>query len=157
LGAWPLELNGIKPAFVERIQAYLVKALHEAKVHTSWINPIAAYDDAVCQFATRILDERESAAFLDDFRTFQRRVSHYGLFNSLSQTLLRLTAPAVPDTYEGTELWVFSLVDPDNRRPVDYDYRQRLLAEVKTRAASGDLPAFARELTEEREDGRIKL
>src|SRR5262249_39191959 len=157
LGAWPLDPNEEGEAFVGRIQEYLVKALHEAKVHTSWINPNAAYDDAVAQFAARILDP-DNAAFLDDFRPFQQRVSHYGLFNSLSQTLLRLTAPGVPDTYQGTELWDFSLVDPDSRRPVDYECRPRLLAGLKERVASGrDLAGFARELVEQKEDGRVKL
>ena len=105
----------------KRIQDYMLKALHEAKVHTSWINPNAEYDEAVAEFVGRILDEGANRPFLDDFRAFQRRVSHFGLFNSLAQTLLKLAAPGVPDTYQGTELWDFSLVDPDNRRPVDYD------------------------------------
>src|SRR5262249_51385840 len=110
LGAWPLEPHGFREGeapsephpsedyaeFVERVQAYMLKVLHEAKVHTSWINPNADYDDAIKQFVGRILDEGISRPFLDDFRAFQRRVSHYGLFNSLSQTLLKLTSPGVP-------------------------------------------------------------
>ena len=89
--------------FVKRIQAYLLKALHEAKVHTSWINPNADYDNAIVEFAGRILDEGTNRTFLDDFRAFQAQISHFGLFNSLSQTLLKLAAPGVPDTYQGTE------------------------------------------------------
>src|SRR5262249_29828475 len=143
--------------FVERIQAYVLKALHEGKVHTSWINPNAEYDQAVQQFVARILDTQASPAFLDDLRGFQRRVRHYGLFNPLAQTLPKLAAPVVPDPYQGTELWDFSLVDPDNRRPVDYERRARLLRELREPAAGPGLAAFARELTAAKEDGRVKL
>jgi (1->4)-alpha-D-glucan 1-alpha-D-glucosylmutase len=133
VGAWPLPPHGPEEhgAFVDRIQAYLQKALHEAKTHTSWINPDPAYDGAVAKFVERILDERQSARFLEDFRAFQANVRHYGLFNSLSQALLKVTLPGIPDFYQGTELWDFSLVDPDNRRPVDYDLRRRTLAELR--------------------------
>jgi (1->4)-alpha-D-glucan 1-alpha-D-glucosylmutase len=161
LGAWPLEpySAGEYGTFVERIQAYMMKALHEAKVYTSWINPNPAYDEAVQQYVARILDPQANQAFLDDFRAFQRRVSHCGLFNSLSQTLLKLTAPGVPDTYQGTEMWDFSLVDPDNRRPVDYAYRHRMLQALQARMtdARDDRIALARELLTSKEDGRIKL
>ena len=161
VGAWPLGAeSGEEPGnFVERIQAYMHKALHEAKVHTSWINPNPDYDDAVARVRRRILDEGISGAFLDDFRTFQRQISHFGLFNSLSQTLLKLAAPGVPDTYQGTELWDFSLVDPDNRRPVDYAPPARMLHDLETaaRPAGGDQRELARDLVATKEDGRIKL
>ncbi len=173
VGAWPLESHGSQEGvappepdrsepnaeFVKRIQDYLLKALREAKVHTSWINPISEYDDAILEFVDRILDPEANRAFLDDFRAFQQRVSHYGLFNSLSQTLLKLAAPGVPDTYQGTELWDFSLVDPDNRRPVDYDGRRRMLRELQSaaEAAGLDLRKLARGLVAAKEDGRIKL
>jgi (1->4)-alpha-D-glucan 1-alpha-D-glucosylmutase len=160
VGAWPLEPMSSEQAaeFAKRIQAYMEKALHEAKVHTSWINPNPDYDAAVAEFIRRILDSG-NVDFLDDFRSFQARVSHYGLFNSLSQTLLKLTAPGVPDTYQGTELWDFSLVDPDNRRKVDYNARERMLADLATAAnrAGGDSRDLARELVTTKEDGRIKL
>jgi (1->4)-alpha-D-glucan 1-alpha-D-glucosylmutase len=93
LGAWPLDPYTVEEyaAFVERIQAYMLKALHEAKVHTSWINPNPAYDEAVQHYVATILDTQANAAFLDDFHTFQRGISHYGMFNSLSQTLLKIT------------------------------------------------------------------
>ncbi len=158
VGAWPLDpyIADDYAKFVERIQEYMAKAQHEAKVHTSWINPNAEYDAAVREFVARILDERASAPFLADFRAFQRRVSHYGLFNSLAQTVLRITVPGVPDTYQGTELWDFSLVDPDNRRPVDYEHRQRLLAELQE-AEHGDRCALTEALLAAKEDGRIKL
>src|SRR5262249_10545751 len=119
LGAWPLgPLAGrCAEEFVARLQAYMEKATHEAKVHTSGVTPTRASGDGVRRFVARTLDREASAAFLDDFQQFQRRVSHYGLLNSLSQVLLKIASPGVPDTYQGTELWDFSLVDPDNRRP----------------------------------------
>jgi (1->4)-alpha-D-glucan 1-alpha-D-glucosylmutase len=161
VGAWPLvEIEGeAHQQFIERIQQYMQKAIHESKAHTSWVNPNPAYDDGVRQFVARLLDPEGNRAFLDDFRVFQKRVSHFGLFNALSQTLLRITCPGVPDTYQGTELWDFSLVDPDNRRPVDYERRHgmlRQLREAVARAGHG-LPALARRLMETKEDGRIKL
>jgi (1->4)-alpha-D-glucan 1-alpha-D-glucosylmutase len=142
--------------FTDRIKAYMNKALHEAKVHTSWINPDAEYDTAVGEFVGRVLDPEASAAFLADLTGFRRTVGHYGAFNSLAQTLVRCTAPGVPDTYQGTELWDFSLVDPDNRRPVDYDLRARLLKELDDRS-DGDRRLLARELVERKDDGRVKL
>ncbi len=161
LGAWPVEPYSPEEYadFVKRIQAYMQKALHEAKVHTSWLNPDPAYDDAMRQFVVRILDPEQAGLFLKDFRPFQRRISHYGMFNSLAQTLLKITAPGVPDTYQGTELWDFSLVDPDNRRPVDYERRRRLLAELQQRVAKAgpDLRSLAAELLAAKEDGRVKL
>jgi (1->4)-alpha-D-glucan 1-alpha-D-glucosylmutase len=161
LGAWPLEPYTAEEyaTFVERIQAYMLKALHEAKVHTSWVNPNPAYDEAIQQYVAKILTAQTNKAFLDDFRACQRRISHYGLFNSLSQTLLKITAPGVPDTYQGTELWDFSLVDPDNRRPVDYARRHQMLRglQAKTTAAGGDRRGLAQELLSTREDGRLKL
>lgn len=159
LGAWPLEpyTAAEYAAFVERIQAYIQKALHEAKVHTSWINPDQAYDEAIRHYVARVLDAQENAAFIDDFRPFQQRLSHYGLLNSLAQTLLKIAAPGVPDTYQGTELWDFSLVDPDNRRPVDYAHRHRLLTELQAGMATADRRTLARELLAARRDGRIKL
>jgi (1->4)-alpha-D-glucan 1-alpha-D-glucosylmutase len=161
VGAWPLEPFEGKVAqeLVARLQAYMEKATHEAKVHTSWINPNPAYDDGVRRFIVSVLDPVASGPFLADFQEFQRRVSHYGLLTSLSQTLLKIASPGVPDTYQGTELWDFSLVDPDNRRPVDYGLRRRLLDEVKARAAEAGpgLAEFARSLTAEKEDGRVKM
>ncbi len=161
IGAWPLDKSTPEEhaGFIKRIQDYMTKAMHEAKVHTSWINPNTEYDSAVQAFVARILDEQQSGVFLQDFRAFQRRVSHYGLFNSLSQTLLRIGSPGVPDTYQGTELWDFSLVDPDNRRPVDYERRQQMLRDLRKRVADAgqECKELALELTRTKEDGRIKL
>jgi (1->4)-alpha-D-glucan 1-alpha-D-glucosylmutase len=161
LGAWPLEPYSSEEyaTFVERIQAYMLKALHEAKVHTSWINPNPAYEEAVQHYIARILEAQPQTAFLDEFLVFQRRLSHYGLFNSLAQTLVKITAPGVPDTYQGTELWDLSLVDPDNRRAVDYICRYDMLRTLRARlaAAGEDRRALIQELLTHREDGRMKL
>jgi (1->4)-alpha-D-glucan 1-alpha-D-glucosylmutase len=157
IGAWPV--GGLTPDnrsdFVGRIQGYMNKALHEAKVHTSWINPNPEYDAAASEFVARILDPGRAVQFLADFEPFQQTVSHFGMFGSLAQTLLKVTAPGVPDTYQGTDLWDFSLVDPDNRRPVDYGLRARYLAEFDER--SGDPAGLVRELVDHKEDGRVKL
>ncbi len=142
--------------FTERIVQYMEKATREAKVYTSWVNPNEAYDTAMRRFVTGMLDPRRSKRFLESLAAFSRRAAYFGRFNSLAQTLVRLTAPGVPDLYQGTELWDLSLVDPDNRRPVDYALRVRLLAELRAQAAA-DLPGLAAELLEHAEDGRIKL
>jgi (1->4)-alpha-D-glucan 1-alpha-D-glucosylmutase len=158
IGIWPVEGLTVdnRTHFVRRIQAYLNKALHEAKVHTSWVNPNAEYDAAASEFVSRILDLEKSKAFLDEFEAFQAKISLQGMLNSLSQTLLRATAPGVPDTYQGTELWDLSLVDPDNRRPVDYRRRFDLLLELDRRGAEDQL-ALVRNLVQDLPDGRIKL
>jgi (1->4)-alpha-D-glucan 1-alpha-D-glucosylmutase len=136
----------------------MLKAIHEAKSHTSWINPNAKYDEAVTRFVGAILDPAQAAPFLDDFGPFQARVAHFGAFNGLAQTLVKITAPGVPDFYQGTELWDLSLVDPDNRRPVDWALRRRALDELIAAArAAADRAAFAEELVKSKEDGRIKL
>jgi (1->4)-alpha-D-glucan 1-alpha-D-glucosylmutase len=161
LGAWPLE--GWSPAvygrFVRRMQAYAVKALHEAKVHSSWADRNRDYDEAVSEFVRLILDPAVSRPFLEDMLELERTVRHFGLLNSLSQTLLKLTSPGVPDTYQGTEIWDQSLVDPDNRRPVNYRLRRELLRALRsaTAAAGADRRPLCHELLDCKEDGRIKL
>ena len=148
LGAWPMDQPN--HAFTDRIVGFMLKALKEAKVNTSWINPNTPYEAAVEQFVRSVLDPHESAAFLDDFRVLQQRVAFVGMFNALSQTVLKLGAPGVADIYQGNELWDFSLVDPDNRRPVDYGRRQADLQAI----GDGVDPA---ELLRSASDGRIKL
>lgn len=146
--------------FRARILAYMQKATNEAKVHTSWVNPNEAYDAAIDQFVSRALDPKQSIRFLGDMLAFTDRLAYYGQFNSLAQLLLKLTSPGVPDIYQGTELWDFSLVDPDNRRPVDYELRRELLAGLKQRveaAGPEQLRVLAQELLETAFDGRIKL
>ncbi|HLG74055.1 MAG TPA: malto-oligosyltrehalose synthase [Chloroflexota bacterium] len=159
LGVWPLEeLDDRGQAELrERVTAFMLKAAKEAKVNTSWINPSAAYEEALTQFVAAVLDWSAPSAFLDDFMLFERTVAEAGMFNSLSQTLLKLASPGVADVYQGNEVWDFSLVDPDNRRPVDYKLRRQLLAEVERRSSNGDRAGFASELLKTRVDGRIKL
>jgi (1->4)-alpha-D-glucan 1-alpha-D-glucosylmutase len=159
LGAWPYGVPSASGGcdLSCRIKQHLIKALHEAKVHSSWMNPDSGYDDAVVEFAAALLDPKKSAPFLDDFARFQKRISHLGQLNSLSQTLLRITSPGAPDTYQGTELWDLSLVDPDNRRPVDYGRRRQLLEDLKVQMEGKGRLQLAQELVAGREDGRIKL
>lgn len=161
LGAWPNETmdEDTHATFVRRIQEYMQKALKEAKVNTSWINANEAWDNAVNAFIARILEESPSNQFLADFKEFAARIAHCGAFNSLSQTLLKMTVPGVPDIYQGNETWDLSLVDPDNRRPVNYDRNAAMLKSLEERSdvSQPDLTAFAQELVENKEDGCIKL
>ncbi|MHB8815293.1 MAG: malto-oligosyltrehalose synthase [Steroidobacteraceae bacterium] len=156
-GSWPLEEpdEAALDAYRQRIEAYMLKAAREAKARTSWAAPDTEYEEALTQFIRAALERREGNIFFADFCAFIRRIVRFGLLNGLSQTLLKLTAPGVPDIYQGNELWDFSLVDPDNRRPVDYEVRRRLLA-----ALAGD-PAerarVARALADNVADPRCKL
>lgn len=118
---------GLPGEFVPRVQAFVKKALCEAKVHSSWINPDPDYEAAVSRFVERVLNPEESPEFLADLATFAARVGYLGRVTGLAQSVIRCTAPGVPDTYQGTEGWDFSLVDPDNRRPVDYAARREWL------------------------------
>jgi (1->4)-alpha-D-glucan 1-alpha-D-glucosylmutase len=158
LGAWPLTPMGGDDyaVFKLRIQDYMRKATKEAKVNTSWINPNQAYDDALQDFVAAVLD---NFLFLAEFQTFRSKIAQYGMYNSLSQTLLKLTVPGVPDIYQGNELWDFSLVDPDKRRPVDFARRRQLLSALleQSHAAGYNLRDLAHDLLIAREDGRIKL
>jgi (1->4)-alpha-D-glucan 1-alpha-D-glucosylmutase len=120
IGAWPIEHD--------RLATYLAKASREAKMHTSWTDPNPGYDEALRQFVRSVYDDRE---FMCSLGQFAQRLIEPGRINSLAQTLLKLTCPGVPDTYQGTEVWDLSLVDPDNRRPIDYDKRRQLLSEVQ--------------------------
>ncbi len=143
--------------FRKRIINYMIKALREAKVNTSWINPNTDYENTLVGFIEAILSNARGNKFLKDFQVFQKKVSHYGMYNSLSQTLLKITSPGVPDFYQGTELWDFSLVDPDNRRPVDYNTRIKMLEELK-RNESEMLPSeLTQKLIADKDDGKIKL
>jgi (1->4)-alpha-D-glucan 1-alpha-D-glucosylmutase len=149
VGAWPAGKR-TDAAFTERINAYMLKAIREAKRHTSWDNPNTEYEAAVAHFVTRILDRAASRLFLDRFLKFQGRIARLGVVNSLAQLVIKICAPGVPDFYQGAELWDFSLVDPDNRRPVDYNARVTLLADLENRAAMSEvLSAWT--------DSRIKL
>jgi (1->4)-alpha-D-glucan 1-alpha-D-glucosylmutase len=153
LGGWPP--GGVDDEFVRRITEFMLKALKEAKVHTSWITPNTEYEDAVMQFVRAILDAADSSAFLDDFLQLQKKIAFFGVFNSLSQAVLKFGSPGVADMYQGNELWDFSLVDPDNRRPVDYDLRNQHLRWILE--CPLDPLRLTRKLLDTREDGRIKL
>jgi (1->4)-alpha-D-glucan 1-alpha-D-glucosylmutase len=160
IGAWPLgDLDDAGLAvFRERIAAYMRKAVREAKVQTSWINPDAAYEEAVDEFVAKLLGHPEHNAFLADFLPFQRRIARCGLLGGLAQLLLKLTSPGVPDLYQGSELWELHLVDPDNRQPVDYALRAEALRELRSLDDDGaDLTHRIRELVEHLADGRAKL
>ncbi len=156
VGACPPGGVGSEPGFPARVREYLHKALLEAKVHTSWVNHNEPYEAAVARFVDAVLDPRRSPDFLDDLQAFVTRVAEPGYWTSLAQVLLKVASPGIPDFYQGTELWDFSLVDPDNRRPVDYETRRRLLAELNVEAER-DLPALAARLMAEPRDGRLKL
>lgn len=154
LGAWPLapmESHELE-IFRERIEANLLKAVREAKVSTSWIQRNDEYETALIDFVRALLAPGENA-FLNDFLPFQQRVARLGLLNSLSATLIKLTAPGVPDIYQGNELWDFSMVDPDNRRAVDYELRKQLLTSLGRDVHVDDLAHMLASL----DDGRIKL
>ncbi|MEX2571542.1 MAG: malto-oligosyltrehalose synthase [Gemmatimonadota bacterium] len=164
VGAWPLDVHDkeVGAEFRDRVQAYMEKATREAKLHTSWINPNEVFDNGLREFIGEILDFgagwHERRGFLSDFATFQADLAQDGMVNSLAQTLLKLTAPGVPDVYQGQEMWDFSLVDPDNRRPVDYDKRRAVLEAVSAaREAPERFADFASELVRDWPDGRIKM
>jgi (1->4)-alpha-D-glucan 1-alpha-D-glucosylmutase len=161
VGVWPLEAMGDEAyqQFCGRIQGYMQKAVHEAKAHTSWVNPSPGYDHSMQTFVGAVLERKASNRFLEDFLPFQERVSRYGLYNSLSQLLLKIAAPGVPDFYQGTELWSFHLVDPDNRGAVDYRIRAAMAEELRTtmKRWGPDRAEFARGLFEQAHDGRVKM
>jgi (1->4)-alpha-D-glucan 1-alpha-D-glucosylmutase len=158
LGAWPVDDmdDTALAAFRERMEGYMLKACKEAKRHTSWINPNQEYEEAMLHFVRTLLTRPNADRFLDDFGPFARHVAGFGQLNSLTQTLLKLTAPGVPDIYQGNERWALELVDPDNRRPVDYT---ALAAALAALPASDELhPAEAADLmSHSLHDGRAKL
>jgi (1->4)-alpha-D-glucan 1-alpha-D-glucosylmutase len=151
VGAWPFDAaeGDTLARLRQRLAGYMTKALREAKVHTSWLSPDEPYEQAVLQFVDAILDRRRAARFLQLFEPFQARVAQLGMINSLAQLAIKITAPGVPDFYQGSEFWDLNLVDPDNRRPVDYVQRRERLAALD--AATPD------ELVEHRADGLIKM
>ena len=154
LGTWPIqpsgEPEGVATAeYTERIQAYMAKALHEAKINTSWIQPNEEWDATMRDFVAKILDPSPRNKFLPGFLPVAQEIARLGAINSLAQTLLKLTSPGVPDIYQGNEVWDYSLVDPDNRRPVDYKQRRDMLEALPT--------ATIDELLRNWPDGRIKM
>src|SRR5213596_3700667 len=154
LGTWPVRANGepesaATPDYIERIQAYMAKALHEAKINTSWIQPNEKWDAAMRDFVAKILDPSPRNKFIPAFLSVAKEIARLGAINSPTQTLLKLTSPGVPDIYQGNEIWDYSLVDPDNRRPVDYQLRQRMLDGLATARPDELMPTWP--------DGRIKM
>ncbi|HEV3208551.1 MAG TPA: malto-oligosyltrehalose synthase [Terriglobales bacterium] len=158
LGAWPLKpMNAEEYSeFVTRVHIYMEKALREAKVHTSWINPDTEYETAFHSFLDSILDRSSGKTFLEAFAPLQAKVARAGIFNSLSQTLLKIASPGLPDFYQGTEIWNFSLADPDNRRPVNYGHLQSLLGQLRE-AESENPAALVDQLASDPSDGRLKM
>jgi (1->4)-alpha-D-glucan 1-alpha-D-glucosylmutase len=161
LGAWPPDLSVEMPdvaafeAFRKRIEGAVMKAMREAKVHTTWALPNVAYEEAVFKFVNEALDVSRKNYFLEAFAPFLDKVATAGMRNSLVQTVLKLTLPGVPDIYQGAELWDFNLVDPDNRRPVDYDVRRKRLKELSAPGVQSD--DDLRNLLTNWRDGRVKL
>jgi len=158
LAVWPPEAEHADAALVARLSDGMVKAAKEAKLHTSWINDDQAYDEALRRFVARTLGGKRTAKFLAAFLPFQRRVARLGMLGSLAQVVLKVASPGVPDFYQGSELWDLSLVDPDNRRPVDFALRERLLAEIEPLLSpERDARPTLAEWLERWPDGRVKL
>jgi (1->4)-alpha-D-glucan 1-alpha-D-glucosylmutase len=154
LGTWPMNADGspvdaVDAEYIGRIQEYMTKALKEAKVNTSWIQPNEEWDTAMREFIASMLEPSPKNKFVPAFLSTAAEIARLGMINSLSQVLLKLTSPGVPDIYQGNEIWDFSLVDPDNRRPVDYGQRQRMLDALDGAAPEEMFANWA--------DGRIKL
>ncbi len=162
VGAWPWAMQGEndREDFVRRIQEYMTKALSEAKVNLSWTNPNPAYVDAVHAFIRNILmpDGRgREPRFVETLEELLPALRLFGAVNSLAQVVLKIASPGVPDFYQGTEMWDLSLVDPDNRRPVDYEVRRRSLDEMQEKATSLGELAVCRDVLNRLSDGRVKL
>lgn len=155
LGAWPAG-GEVPEDFAERIKAYALKAAREAQVNTNWIKPDLEYEAACAAFIEKALAGGTDNRFLEAFTPFRKKISFYGAFNSLSQTLLKIASPGLPDLYQGTELWDLSLVDPDNRRPVDFRLREGLLSDIEAGYASDPAKLLA-ELLADLPSGRVKL
>lgn len=158
VGIWPME--GVDEAGLaalrERVQAYMLKALREAKQSTSWLRPDPAHEAAIARFVDLLLGRLEPNPFLSDLRGFVDGLAPFGAWNSLNQLLFKCTAPGVPDFYQGCECWDLSLVDPDNRRPVDFERRQQALAALRGHE-HGDRAGVLAQLRQGWRDGRIKL
>ena len=155
VGTYPFDDSDYE-GFVNRIKEYMIKAVREAKLYTAWLKPDKEYEDGLLAFVGAILERTDSNQFVKDFAAFTRKITPYGIWNSLSQVLLKLTSPGVPDFYQGTELWDFSLVDPDNRRPVDYSRREGYLLQIR-HGEQANIEQLLKDLLANKEDGRIKL
>ncbi|MFD1256029.1 malto-oligosyltrehalose synthase [Mucilaginibacter terrae] len=151
VGAYPMP-GQPKDNFSNRLQEYLIKAMREAKTHSNWAEPNEYYEQATLKFAAALLNNE--GEFLKSFQSFQQKIADQGIINSLAQVLIKFTCPGVPDVYQGCELWDFSLVDPDNRRPVDYALRTQLLDEITSSTQS--VTELTEVLWKNRYNGQIK-
>jgi (1->4)-alpha-D-glucan 1-alpha-D-glucosylmutase len=154
LGAWPLDDRDLQQ-FEPRLESYMIKAIREAMVHTKWTVPNVAHEDAMKRFIAAILQPEAENHFLHDFLEFFPKIAFFGALNGLSQTLIKITFPGIPDIYQGSDLWDFRLVDPDNRGPVDFHHRIDLLEEL--RDSHGHDTTFLPDLLDRWGDGKVKL
>ena len=156
VGTWPGGDPGEVQGFSERVKQYLVKAAREAKTHSNWLEPNIAYEDALQRLADTVLGDSVHRDMRDEIEHVARTIAFHGSVNSLAQTVLKAMCPGIPDFYQGTELWELSMVDPDNRRPVDYSRRSRLLEDLAS-AIREDRLVLADELAARWPDPRAKL
>ncbi|HEV2618068.1 MAG TPA: malto-oligosyltrehalose synthase [Candidatus Acidoferrales bacterium] len=158
LGVWPMgcSKNINREELTQRIEQFFIKSVREARIHTNWISPNEPHEAALRKFVRSILEDSAGNRFFRDFLVLHRKLSFYGAFNSLSQLILKMTSPGVPDFYQGTEIWNFRLTDPDNRQPVDFKKRMRILDELKSCNADA-LPELCQDLLDHWCDGRLKL
>jgi (1->4)-alpha-D-glucan 1-alpha-D-glucosylmutase len=164
VASWPPELLTYTPldgsalaGYIERLIQATIKSIREARVRSNWVAPETAYEAEVSQFIRDALSPQMSGAFLENFLAFEEQIARMGVRNSLAQLVLKMTVPGVPDIYQGSELWNLSLVDPDNRRPVDFTERRRLLGELKTNCCAGEMQRDLQDMLEHWHDGKIKL
>jgi len=159
-GSYPLSMKDAKAhmLYAKRLKDHAIKALREAKIHSSWMSPDLAYEEAFSNFIGNLLNPVPENTFLADFREFNRIISICGMYNSLSQLLLKIFSPGVPDIYRGNEIWIFDLTDPDNRRPVNFLRRRQMLEQLQKRLKQpGSELTLCKEIAGSMEDGRIKL
>jgi (1->4)-alpha-D-glucan 1-alpha-D-glucosylmutase len=160
LGTWPHDHDASVPlpaSYVDRLQQYMLKAIREAKRHTSWITPNERYENATLQYVEQVLVGRQASRVLPALLPLAARIARHGVVNSLAQTALHLAAPGVPDTYQGTERWAFVLVDPDNRQPVDFDAQTAALEALDRDVAMPLDEAGGRALLDDWQEARVKL
>ena len=155
LGLWPRDESDL-PSICARLQEYVVKAIREAKINTRWAEPNQAHEGAISKFIERILDSQNHPKFLCSVARFQEQIGYAGMINTLGQTLLKIACPGVPDFYQGSELWDFHLVDPDNRNPIDFSVRIKALQDL-VNATSANPTNIAGELLAAWPDGRLKM
>jgi (1->4)-alpha-D-glucan 1-alpha-D-glucosylmutase len=156
IGMYPFQKTERKRV-IPRLEGYIEKMLREAKIHSFWSEPNIEYENAVKAFVRDILNPSKTNLFLGEFLPFQEKIAQYGILNSLSQALIKMTAPGIPDLYQGTELWDLSLVDPDNRREIDYKLREKHIDEIRKKGDSPQVFEYIDELVAGRNDGRIKM